>query len=60
MTPAPARCSQTYHFTAGFLNDVVVTSHAVYVTDSNIQQLIVIPLGRHGACPTRPPRSPCR
>ena len=42
---------QTYHFTSGFLNDVVVTRHAVYVTDSNIQQLIVIPLGRHGALP---------
>ena len=42
---------QTYHFTSGFLNDVVVTKHAVYVTDSNIQQLIVIPLGRHGALP---------
>ena len=42
---------QTYHFTSGFLNDVVVTRHAVYVTDSNIQQLIVIPLRRHGGVP---------
>lgn len=42
---------QTYHFTSGFLNDVVVTRHAVYVTDSNIAQLIVIPLGRHGSLP---------
>ena len=37
---------QTYHFTSGFLNDVAVTRRAVYVTDSNVQQLIVIPLGR--------------
>jgi hypothetical protein len=42
---------QTYQLTTGFLNDVVVTKRAVYVTDSNIQQLIVIPLGRHGALP---------
>jgi hypothetical protein len=42
---------KTYHFTSGFLNDVVVTRRAVYVTDSNIQQLIVIPLGKHGALP---------
>jgi hypothetical protein len=42
---------QTYHFTSGFLNDVVVTRHAVYVTDSNVQQLIVIPLRRHGGVP---------
>jgi hypothetical protein len=42
---------QTYQLTTGFLNDVVVTRRAVYVTDSNVQQLIVIPLGRHGALP---------
>lgn len=36
---------------AGFLNDLVVTKHAVYVTDSNLQQLDVIPLGRHGRLP---------
>jgi hypothetical protein len=42
---------QTYHFTSGFLNDVVVTREAVYVTDSNIPQLIVIPLGAHGSVP---------
>jgi streptogramin lyase len=41
----------TYHFTSGFLNDVVATRDAVYVTDSNVQQLIVIPLGRDGALP---------
>ncbi len=42
---------QTYSFTSGFLNDVVVTRRAVYVTDSNVQQLIVIPLTRNGAVP---------
>jgi hypothetical protein len=36
---------------SGFLNDVVVTDDAVYVTDSNVQQLIVIPLGAGGALP---------
>jgi hypothetical protein len=35
----------------GFLNDVVVTNRAVYVTDSNVQQLIVIPLAANGALP---------
>jgi hypothetical protein len=42
---------RTYHFTSGFLNDVVVTKRAVYVTDSNMQQLIVIPLKRNGSLP---------
>ncbi len=43
---------QTYLFSpAGFLNDLVVTPRAVYVTDSNIQQLDVIPLGPGGALP---------
>jgi outer membrane protein assembly factor BamB len=42
---------QTYAFTSGFLNDVVVTKRAVYVTDSNIQQLIVIPLGNGTSVP---------
>jgi streptogramin lyase len=42
---------QTYHLTTGFLNDVVVTQRAVYVTDSNLQQLVVVPLGRHGQLP---------
>ena len=42
---------ETYHITAGFLNDVVVTRDAVYVTDSFIQQLIVIPLPRGGGLP---------
>lgn len=35
---------QTYRVTAGFLNDVVATNRAVYVTDSFTQQLLVIPL----------------
>jgi sugar lactone lactonase YvrE len=45
---------QTYHFTSAtppFLNDLVVTRTAVYVTDSFNQQLDVIPLGRHGKLP---------
>jgi hypothetical protein len=41
----------TWSVTAGFLNDVVVTSSAVYVTDSFIQQLIVIPLPADGSLP---------
>jgi len=40
---------QTYTFSpAGFLNDLVVTRDAVYVTDSFNAWLDVIPLGRHG------------
>jgi hypothetical protein len=43
---------ETYTFSpAGFLNDLVVTDAAVYVTDSGIQQLDVIPLGPGGALP---------
>jgi hypothetical protein len=43
---------QAYTFSpAGFLNDVAVTDHAVYVTDSMVQQLDVIPLGDKGALP---------
>jgi hypothetical protein len=43
---------QTYTFSpAGFLNDLVVTDDAVYATDSNIQQLDVIPLGPDDALP---------
>ncbi len=43
---------QTYTFSpAGFLNDLVVTRRGVYVTDSFIQQLAVIPLGPHGRLP---------
>ena len=42
---------RTFRFEAGFLNDLVVTRAAVYVTDSLRQQLAVIPLGRHGRLP---------
>ncbi|HET9520610.1 MAG TPA: hypothetical protein VFO73_06180 [Candidatus Limnocylindrales bacterium] len=43
---------ETYVFSpAGFLNDLVVTDDAVYVTDSMIQQLDVIPLGPDDALP---------
>ena len=41
----------TYHFSSGFLNDVVVTRQAVYVTDSRVQQLVVIPLPPNGSLP---------
>ena len=37
--------------TRGFLNDVAITEDAVYVTDSNVQQLVVVPLGEDGALP---------
>lgn len=44
----------TYQVTGdvGFLNDVVVTNDAVYVTDSNFQQLIVIDLPADGSVPS--------
>jgi sugar lactone lactonase YvrE len=43
---------QTYDFgTGGFLNDLVVTRNAVYVTDSNNQWLDVIPLRWHHRLP---------
>lgn len=46
------RLLKTYTFSpVGFLNDLVVTRGAVYVTDSGIQQLDVIPLRRHGRLP---------
>ena len=41
----------SWQFDAGFLNDVVATRDAVYVTDSLIPQLIVIPLGSGGSLP---------
>jgi hypothetical protein len=41
----------SWQFEAGFLNDLVATPDAVYVTDSLIQQLIVIPLGAGGVLP---------
>lgn len=36
---------------AGFLNDVAVTDDAVYVTDSLVQQVVVLPLGDRGRLP---------
>lgn len=36
---------------SGFLNDVVVTQDAVYVTDSLVQRLVVVPLGPLGRLP---------
>lgn len=41
----------TYQFEAGFLNDVAVTSDAVYVTDSFVPQLVVISLPEDGSVP---------
>lgn len=42
---------ETYTFASGFVNDIVATPDAVYATDSNIQQLLVVPLGVGGALP---------
>jgi outer membrane protein assembly factor BamB len=42
---------ETYAFTSGFVNDVVVTEEAAYATDSNIQQVLVMPLGDDGSLP---------
>jgi hypothetical protein len=43
---------ETYTFSpAGFLNDLVVTDSAVYVTDSGFAHLNVIPLGEGGELP---------
>jgi sugar lactone lactonase YvrE len=36
---------------ATFVNDVAVTSRAAWFTDSAIQQLYALPLGRHGGLP---------
>jgi sugar lactone lactonase YvrE len=40
---------ETYPVEAGFLNDVVATDEAVYVTDSFMPQVLVIPLGDGGS-----------
>ena len=34
--------------TAGFVNDLVITPKAVYATNSVNQQLLIVPIGRHG------------
>ena len=36
-----------------FVNDVVVTPKAAYFTDSRLQQIYVLPLGKKGALPTQ-------
>jgi hypothetical protein len=36
-----------------FLNDVTVTPDAVFVTDSGVQRLVVVPLGAQGRLPDR-------
>jgi streptogramin lyase len=41
----------TYTFGPGFLNDVVVTDDAVYVTNSSVAELEVIPLPDDGSLP---------
>ena len=40
---------ETYPFEAGFLNDVAVTPQAVYITDSFMPQVLVVPLGEDGS-----------
>jgi hypothetical protein len=42
---------ETYAFQGGFLNDVAATADAVYVTDSFVPQVLVIPLGADGELP---------
>ena len=39
---------ETYPFEAGFLNDVAVGSDAVYITDSFVPQVLVVPLAEDG------------
>ena len=41
----------SYPFEAGFLNDLAATPEAIYVTDSFVPQILVIPLGEDGALP---------
>jgi sugar lactone lactonase YvrE len=41
----------TYTFEGGFLNDLAFTGDAVVVTDSNVQQVGVIPLAADGSLP---------
>ena len=41
----------TYTFGGGFLNDLIATKDAVYITDSNSRQLDVVPFGKGGALP---------
>ena len=41
----------TYPFEGGFLNDLTATPEAVYVSDSFVPQVAVVPLGEDGALP---------
>ena len=41
----------TYPFEGGFLKDVAATADAVYITDSFVPQVAVVPLGENGALP---------
>ena len=41
----------SYPFEAGFLNDLAATPEAIYITDSFVPQLLVIPLAEDGALP---------
>lgn len=41
----------TYPFEGGFLNDVAATPEAIYITDSFVPQILVIPLGEAGELP---------
>lgn len=41
----------SYPFEGGFLNDLAATEEAVYVTDSFVPQVAIIPLGEDGALP---------
>lgn len=40
---------EAYPFEAGFLNDVAVTPEAVYISDSFVPQIAVVPIGDDGA-----------
>jgi outer membrane protein assembly factor BamB len=41
----------TFSLEAGFLNDIAATDEAIYVTDSFMPQVLVIPLGEAGELP---------
>ena len=41
----------SYPFDGGFLNDLAATADAVYVSDSVVPQVAVVPLGEDGALP---------
>jgi streptogramin lyase len=46
-----AELLETYRFEAGFLNDLVATPDAVFITDSFMPQILVVPLGEDGSLP---------